>query len=61
MSKEADYIDIKDFDSIERALENAEIEYEQGSDNGITAKLVTDNVTFQFNDDGSLMSIEINE
>lgn len=61
MSKEGDYVDIKDFDSIQRALENAEIEFEHGSDNGITSKLTTDKVVFQFGDDGSLIDLEINE
>ena len=48
----------KHYDQFRSMLEEAEIDFDEGSDNGITPFIEMDGIKFQFNDDGSLLEIE---
>jgi hypothetical protein len=60
-----EYVEIKDIDNIKRALENAEIEFEEfefKDGAGPYTLLNTDRVQFVFNDEGTMTYLEpINE
>lgn len=57
MSKQDQFIEIKDIDSIKRALENAEYEFEEiPTEIGFTITLI-DGISFQFNHDGELREV----
>lgn len=67
MSKDEDYIEIKDIDSIKKALENAEMEYEENNDEEKSGEgavaislLEGPEIKFLFNKDGQLTYI-VNE
>ena len=64
MTKE-EYIEIKDLESIKRALENAEIEYDEQEFQdgaGPYILLTTERVQFMFNSEGQMTYLEpINE
>lgn len=57
MSKQEDYVEIKDLESIKRALENAEIEYEEIITDDRIVVETEDGINFQFNEDGELRAL----
>ena len=57
--KDSDAVPVeKHFDQLRAMFEEAEIDFEEGSDNGITPFIEFNDCKFQFNDDGSLLEIE---
>lgn len=54
-----DFVDIADVDSIKRALENAEIEYEEFFHGDNSSHIETESgITFYFNDSGMMTGME---
>lgn len=60
MAKEGSYIDIKDVESIKRALENAEIEYEEFDSGGgeTTIELDANGIKFFFDSSQNMVGIK---
>ena len=48
----------KHLDQLRAMLEEAEIDFDEGSDNGITPFVELNSMKFQFSDDGSLLEVE---
>lgn len=57
--KEGDFIEINDIDSFKRALENAEIDYDElVAKDGSGSSIETINTQFDFDSNGDLLNIE---
>lgn len=57
--KQSDSVPVeKHLDQIKAMFEEAEIDFWEGSDNGVTPFIEFSDCKFQFNDDGSLLEIE---